>query len=347
MLEDVIKNEHKPLVSMLLCTYEQEAVVQQAIESAFAQTYSPLEIIISDDASCDRTYTIIESAAKAYKGPHRILFRRNPTNVGISAHFSILGKMCKGELLFVCAGDDISDPRRCEQVVEHWLANNKQPDLIATDLIDVDEGGRQLGVLSHTPLDKISLSDWLDKQPWLVGASHAWSRRLFDVFGPLEQGSNSEDQMMLLRALLLGGATTLRVPLVSWRRGGLSRKRRHPNLKAMLEHLRRGNISTRCELQQILADAKLAGQLERVKNSLLKRIYREEFLAQMLESKELREQIFITLSCKNVPLSYRMRIFGYINFPWIYDPIIRLKYVAKINTNKDAAGRPAGGELIS
>jgi glycosyltransferase involved in cell wall biosynthesis len=341
MLEDNINKGYKPLVSMLLCTYEQEAVVQQAIDSVFAQTYSPLEIIISDDASCDRTYSIIEAAALNYKGPHHIIFRRNSKNVGISAHFSIVAKLCNGELLFVCAGDDLSHPKRCEQVVEHWLANNSRPDLIATDLIDLDEDGRQLGALNHTSLDEINLSAWLDKQPWLVGASHSWTRRLFEVFGPLEQGSNSEDQIMLLRALLLGGATTLKMPLVSWRRGGLSRKRRHPTLKAMLEHLRKGNISTRSELKQILADAQLAGQFDRISIALQSRIHREEFLMRMLNSTTHQERLYIILSCKTVPLSYRMRIFAYINFPWIYDPLIRLKYIAKLTSNKDAAGRSA------
>lgn len=341
MSVDNINKEYKPLVSMLLCTYEQEAVVQQAIDSVFAQTYSPLEIFISDDASCDRTYFIIEAAVQKYKGQHHITFRRNSKNIGISAHFSTVAKLCKGELLFVCAGDDFSDPKRCEQVVEHWLSHDRRPDLIATDLIDVDENNRQLGVLSHTSLDEINLTTWLDKQPWLVGASHTWTRRLFEVFGPIEQGSNSEDQIMLLRALLLGGATTLKVPLVSWRRGGLSRKRRHPTLKAMLEHQRKGNLSTRAELKQILADAKLAGQFDRVRMGLQSRIDREDFLMRMLDATTHQERFFLTLSCKTVPISYRMRIFGYTNFPWLYDPIIRLKYIAKLTSSKDAAGRPA------
>jgi glycosyltransferase involved in cell wall biosynthesis len=338
---DINRDASKPLVSMLLCTYQQETVVQQAIDSAFAQTYSPLEIILSDDASSDSTYSIIEGAAKNYKGPHRVIFRRNSENIGISAHFSNVAKLSSGELLFVCAGDDISHPSRCERVVQHWLNNSRRHDLIATDLLDIDEDGSQLGVLKHTPLDDIDLSAWLQKQPWLVGASHTWARRLFDRFGPLEQGSNSEDQIMLLRALLLGGATTLNEPLVSWRRGGLSRKRRHPTLKAMLEHLRKGNASTRSELKQILADAQLCGQFERVYSALQKRISREQFLMRMLDSTSIRERLTITLSSKAVHPTYRIRIFGYTTLTWIYRPIIKLKYITKFSTKKDAAGRVA------
>ena len=51
---------NKPLISFLLLTYNQENYIQDAINGALAQTYSPLEIIISDDCSTDGTYKKIE-----------------------------------------------------------------------------------------------------------------------------------------------------------------------------------------------------------------------------------------------------------------------------------------------
>ena len=43
----------RPLVSMLLIAYRQAATVQAAVAGALAQSYTPLEIIVSDDASDD------------------------------------------------------------------------------------------------------------------------------------------------------------------------------------------------------------------------------------------------------------------------------------------------------
>lgn len=48
-----------PLVTFALLAYSQEKYIREAVEGAFAQTYEPLEIILSDDCSSDRTYFTI------------------------------------------------------------------------------------------------------------------------------------------------------------------------------------------------------------------------------------------------------------------------------------------------
>jgi len=45
----------RPLVTFALVAYNQEQYIREAVEGAFAQTYEPLEIILSDDCSSDRT----------------------------------------------------------------------------------------------------------------------------------------------------------------------------------------------------------------------------------------------------------------------------------------------------
>src|ERR1700743_3164429 len=122
----------RPLVTMLLIAYNQAAQIGDAVRSALAQTYQPLEIIISDDASSDATFAAIEAALAGYDGPHRIITRRNTTNQGISAHLTQIAQLAHAELLFVAAGDDMSAPTRCERVVDFWLAHGRRPDLIAT-----------------------------------------------------------------------------------------------------------------------------------------------------------------------------------------------------------------------
>ena len=43
----------RPLVTFALFAYNQEKYIREAVEGAFAQTYAPLEIILSDDCSTD------------------------------------------------------------------------------------------------------------------------------------------------------------------------------------------------------------------------------------------------------------------------------------------------------
>jgi cellulose synthase/poly-beta-1,6-N-acetylglucosamine synthase-like glycosyltransferase len=75
----------RPLVSILLIAYNQEKQIADAVRSALAQTYTPLEIIISDDASSDATFTTIEAAIAGYRGPHKVIARRNAANQGINS----------------------------------------------------------------------------------------------------------------------------------------------------------------------------------------------------------------------------------------------------------------------
>ena len=71
----------RPLVTFALFAYNQERFIREAIEGAFAQTYEPLEIILSDDCSADRTFEIIQENAAAYLGPHSVFTYRTPYNL--------------------------------------------------------------------------------------------------------------------------------------------------------------------------------------------------------------------------------------------------------------------------
>lgn len=331
----------RPRVSMLLAAYRQRAVVGDAVRAALAQTYSPLQIVISDDASDDGTFDAIERTVTGYAGPHDLVVRRNAANEGITAHLSRLADLANGELLVVAAGDDISEPERCARVVAHWLDRDRRPDLIATDLLDIDAVGRVQGPIVHDDLDALTLGHWLVARPWLVGASHAWTRRLFARFGPMRAGAHAEDQIMLLRALLGGGATTLHEPLVRWRRGGLSAKRRHADLPALLAHMRSGNLAGLVEIAQLVADAEIAGRADAVRVALGPRLARERFVHRMLEAPTAVERWRGVLQAGEVPLGYRLRLLGYTTLPWFYDPLIRLKAGARLSRHGDAAGRPA------
>jgi len=335
-----MSQRERPLVSLLLACHAQEQVITEAVQGALAQTYSPLQILISDDASPDATFARAQQAVQSYRGPHQVILRRNPQNLGISAHFSLLAELAQGELLVVAAGDDISEPQRCERLVAHWLRHDRKPELIASDLLDIDAEGQVQRQLTHTRLDDWTLSRWLQQRPWLVGASHAWSKRLFARFGPMRAGANAEDQIMLLRALLLGGASTLAEPLVRWRRGGLSAKRRAPNLAALRLQMAKGNRTTLAALDQHLADAQSAGRADEVAAALADSLARARFTAAMLESGQRRSAWPRFLQATDVPLDYRLRLLGYTTLPWLIDPLIRAKARLRIARHGDGAGRP-------
>ena len=110
----------RPLVTFALFAYNQERFIREAIEGAFAQTYEPLEIILSDDCSTDNTFGIMREAAAAYRGPHCVRLNRTQTNLGVFRHVLEVVSLADGELMVIAAGDDISLPERVDVFVETW-----------------------------------------------------------------------------------------------------------------------------------------------------------------------------------------------------------------------------------
>jgi len=96
-----------PLVSICIPTYNGEKFIRSAMESAINQSYRPLEIIISDDASNDRTLTIVKSFISKTDIPIKI-FEHKP--VGIGANWSNCVQNSTGEYIKFLFQDDLLKP---------------------------------------------------------------------------------------------------------------------------------------------------------------------------------------------------------------------------------------------
>lgn len=115
-----------PLATFAVFAFNQEHYIRATIEGALAQSYSPLEIILSDDCSSDRTFEIMQEVVAAYKGPHKVHLHRPEKNLGVVNHIITVAKKAKGKYLIVNAGDDISYPERTELLVKAFLETNAE-----------------------------------------------------------------------------------------------------------------------------------------------------------------------------------------------------------------------------
>jgi hypothetical protein len=153
-----------------------------------------------------------------------VILRRNDKNQGIAKHFAEVFALSSGELVIASGGDDDSLPERTRVTVDAWLAHDRRPDLIACDVIDMDQQGVCHGTIEVSDLAQYkNIGDWAAAPPRIIGAALAWSRRLIAQYPSLPDGLTHEDQLGVVRAILGQGGITLRTPLVKYRRGGISR----------------------------------------------------------------------------------------------------------------------------
>ena len=103
-------NQEKPLVSVIVTTFNRKELLAETIRSILAQTYKNLEFIIVDDGSEDNTKEIVSAFGdprmnyiycKNWGGPAR------PRNIGIG--------QAKGEYLAFCDDDDLWHPNKIEE----------------------------------------------------------------------------------------------------------------------------------------------------------------------------------------------------------------------------------------
>ncbi|WP_280154985.1 glycosyltransferase [Piscinibacter sp. XHJ-5] len=305
-----------PRITLAVLAYRQAAFIDDAVKSALAQTGEPIEILLSDDASPDSTHEQMRSLATGYAGPHEVVVRRNPANLGIGAHFNEVVRAARGELIVMMAGDDLSLPDRVARVAAAWDASQQRLDLIASHLIDMDHEGRDVGIVEVDDLAQWrSLQDWAQHRPYIVGAAHAFTRRTFQRFGPLGPKVAHEDQVNLLRALCGGGAATLPVPLVRYRQGGVSDRMRAFTAEHFVARMRRSNATHVALHEQWLADARSVGEEALVENAIRREYGRELFLQALLAAPDLTGRWRATRRHRDVALGWRLRKFASLGMP--------------------------------
>jgi glycosyltransferase involved in cell wall biosynthesis len=297
--------------SVLLLTYNQELFVQDALQSLLDQNYDPLEIVVSDDCSSDSTWEIVSKISKEYIGHKTILLNRNSTNLGIVGNYFKAFRLSKGDVIFTAAGDDISLSSRCSECINAWQQHNQKIDLIATDAFDMALSGEVVGQKKTDELGSWSFEKWVKTRPYMFGASHMMTRRLL-ALADLSTELQVEDQNLIARALMMGGALRIPVPLVKHRRGGISQLKRRYTYEQKKAKLLASARNSLLECQEISRDAKLLSQ--QVEVYLGGQVNLALYMIEILEAVTFIEKCQIFFAYPSVSLNKRLRFFQFTVF---------------------------------
>jgi len=127
-----------PYVSIGVPVYNGEEFLEEALESLLAQTFRDLEIIISDNASTDRTE---ELCRRFVQRDPRVRYVRNAVNVGAGRNYNAVFALARGTYFKWAAHDDVCEPAFIERCVE---VLDREPRIVLSfpQMVDIDEHGR-------------------------------------------------------------------------------------------------------------------------------------------------------------------------------------------------------------
>ena len=136
------------LISVVVCTYNQEATIARTLDSILMQQcHVPYEIILGEDCSTDGTLAICETYAS--KHPDKIRLLANKENKGLLDNYFDCILASHGQYIADCAGDDFwIDPLKLEKEV---TILEQQPDVT---LVHTDWYSYQEATSTSTPSPK-------------------------------------------------------------------------------------------------------------------------------------------------------------------------------------------------
>jgi glycosyltransferase involved in cell wall biosynthesis len=134
-----------PVLSVKMLTYNHEKYIAQAIEGVLQQkTDFPIELVIGEDCSTDRTREIVLEYQKRNPSIIRVLVSEN--NVGGNNNSKRTSNACRGKYIAYCEGDDFwHDPNKL-QIQVNYLEAHPECGLVHSDYVhnDVETGEKIL-----------------------------------------------------------------------------------------------------------------------------------------------------------------------------------------------------------
>jgi glycosyltransferase involved in cell wall biosynthesis len=127
----------RPLVSVVIPTYNCGEYIRASVESALAQTHRPIEVVVLDDGSTDDT----RERLRAYGGRIKYIYQPNR---GLSAARNAAIAAAEGDVIALLDADDLCAPRRVERQVS-LLCANPNVGFVACQAPIMDQDGKLTG----------------------------------------------------------------------------------------------------------------------------------------------------------------------------------------------------------
>ncbi len=215
----------KPLVSVIMPTYNCAVYLQESIESVLARTYDAYEVVVIDDGSTDNTKLVL----KPYM--EKIKYIDLGRNEGLPTARNLGIQSAKGEYVAFLDADDIWMPEKLEMSIDQFMKN---PDagMVYSKHINIDSKSQFLEgkIRRRLPSGNI-FTQLFFEQNFIICSSVVVRKEVFNKTALFDSGLvNCQDWDMWLRIAFYYKAIGIDVPLVKYRHSAKSLSKNRNNV---------------------------------------------------------------------------------------------------------------------
>jgi len=193
--------DSNPVVSICCITYNQEKYIRDTIEGFLVQETSfPIEIIIHDDCSTDKTADIIQEYVDKYPKLIKPIYQKENQYSQGKKIFPIVFAPARGKYIAICEGDDYwTDPGKLKRQVD-FLEMNSEYVMMAENAIDDNLKNGTKKIFSRLPERDIDIWELLGDRSFTTAS--VLFRNLGDKIIP--RGDASGDTILWCHLSTLG-----------------------------------------------------------------------------------------------------------------------------------------------
>lgn len=209
-------NNNKPLVSIVVITYNSSTTVIETLDSIKDQTYQNIELIITDDKSTDNTVQVCETWLK--NNNERFVHSKIVTteiNTGVSGNLNRGVRASKGEWIKSIAGDDLLIPAAIEEYVKFVKGHTEDVKMCVSDVELFSATGKNV---PDVVKERWNYCFHYEQEPYqqqirrvcrelvFTGPTFFYKRELFNLVGGFsEEYGNAEEWPFVYKVLKAGG----------------------------------------------------------------------------------------------------------------------------------------------
>ena len=194
----------KPLISVVIPSFNHERFVAETLESAIAQDWRPLEIVVIDDGSTDGSYRI----AKAFEqrvAPGLAIRVQRQDNRGVAAAFNRGIRLSRGELIAGIASDDYYLPDALGSSAARLLGGGRGAALVHSLVYLLDPQGRMISAEGgFSPATGRCLHGLLTRDAGIWAPTMMFRREAYEAVGGIDEALESEDYDFFVRLVAAG-----------------------------------------------------------------------------------------------------------------------------------------------